>query len=294
MVSTIELHAPGKINIHLRVLAKRPDGFHGLESIFQTISLCDRLTLKRTDADNECKIDCPGFNLPPVNTVSHAVDVFRDHTGIRNGLHFFLDKQIPSGAGLGGGSSDAASALTALNRLFDAGLSDTTLHALACRIGSDVPFFLGSSTALVQGRGELLSPIATRSDVYGVLIWPGIPCLTAEAYSLVDIWQEDHLVDTSLVVPVESLATVYAGPLAGWTQFSNSFTAPIEARYPLIRTAREALLYEGAFFAEMSGSGSSVFGFFRDKQEAELAFSRLSIRWDLCRKFLLLAHSPMR
>ncbi|HHU35598.1 MAG TPA: 4-(cytidine 5'-diphospho)-2-C-methyl-D-erythritol kinase, partial [Treponema sp.] len=224
----------------------------------------------------------------------HAINLFREHTGIQTGLHLFLDKQIPSGAGLGGGSSDAATTLVALNRLFDAGLSDAVLHALACRIGSDVPFFLGSPAALVQGRGELLTAIQSRNDLYGVIIWPEVHCSTAEAYSLVDIWQTEHPDDVDAWPSVESLAAVYAGPLAGWAQFANSFTAPIEARYPLIRTAREALLQEGALFAEMSGSGSSVFGLFGDKQEAELAFSRLSIRWAMCRKILLLAHSPMR
>lgn len=278
MVSTIELQAPCKINIHLRVLPKRSDGFHGLESLFQAVSLCDSISLVRTGIENECKIESPGFDLPLDNTVSHAVTVFRDKTGIRTGLRFFLDKQIPSGAGLGGGSSDAAAALVALNQIFETGLSKQEMHALACSIGSDVPFFLGSTAALVQGRGEKLTPIESRGDLYGVLIWPAIHCSTAEAYSLVDTWKTEHPLDHVSWPSVESLATIYSGPLAGWIQFRNSFTAPIEAKYPLIKTAREALLREGAVFAEMSGSGSSVFGLFKEKKEAELAFSQLSIR----------------
>ena len=294
MEHTIELDAPCKINLHLRVLDRRDDGFHSIESIFQMISLCDRIVLHRMDSPGECEIDCPRFDLPPVNTVSRAVDLFRDTTGIRDGIHVVLDKQIPAGAGLGGGSTDAAAVLAGLNRLFSAGLGADDLHALACGIGSDVPFFLGSPAALVTGRGEALQALVPRTDVYGILIWPGVHSGTADAYAAVDAWKTGHPDAGHGMPDPDELAGIYAGPLDGWTRFGNSFSAPIMERYPAIRSVQRELYDAGALYAEMSGSGSSVFGLFGDKKESERVFSRFSMRRDLCREFLLLAHSPMR
>lgn len=294
MEHMIELEAPCKINLHLRVLDKRGDGFHGIESIFQAVSFYDRLVLKRLAYSDACRINCPFFDLPPVNTVSRAVELFRDTTGIHDGVEVFLDKQIPAGAGLGGGSSDAAATLAGLNRLFDAGLSAGELHELACKTGSDVPFFLGSTAAIVTGRGEALLPLAPRTDVWGILIWPGVHCGTAEAYRLVDSWKESHPGYDAQLPDAGDLAGLYSGSLDRWTLMGNSFSLPVQDRYPVIREVREALYNAGSFFAEMSGSGSSVFGLFREKKEAEKALSLLSARWQLCREFLLLARSPMR
>ncbi len=290
----IELEAPCKINLHLRVLDRRADGFHGIESIFQMISLCDRITLEYTGSPGDCRIDCADFELPPVNTVSRAVDFFREKTGITNGVRIILDKQIPAGAGLGGGSSDAAAVLAGLNRLFSAGLEPDELQALACRIGSDVPFFLGSAAALVTGRGELLEPLEPRTGLYGILIWPGIHCGTVEGYSLVDAWKADHRDSETRWPARDDLERIYTGRLEHWSRFGNSFSDPVMDRYPVIRDVQEELYDAGAFFAAMSGSGSSVFGLFGEKKEAEHAFSRLSIQREMCRKFLLLAYSPMR
>lgn len=294
MDTSVTVEAPAKINIHLRVLGKRPDGYHGLESIFQTVSLADRLVLHRSGPDGECRIECPAFNLPEENTISRAIALFREKSGITDGIHVHLEKRIPAGAGLGGGSSDAAATLQALDRLFSAGLSDSDLHEAGCRIGSDVPFFLNGPAARVTGRGEVIEPFPSRTDVFGVLLWPGVHSDTAEAYRLLDDWVAAHPDNDLDMPPSADLPGLYSGPLASWIRFGNSFTAPITARYPVIRDAQHDLYDAGAFFAEMSGSGSSVFGLFREKEEAKRAFSRLSIRWEVCTKFLLLARSPMR
>ena len=244
------------------------------------------------DSPGECEIDCPRFDLPPVNTVSRAVDLFRDTTGIRDGIHVVLDKQIPAGAGLGGGSTDAAAVLAGLNRLFSAGLGTGELHALACGIGSDVPFFLGSPAALVTGRGEALQALEPRTDVYGILIWPGIHSGTADAYAAVDAWKPViRMQDT--VCRIRTNSPEFTPTADGWTRFGNSFSAPIMERYPAIRSVQRELYDAGALYAEMSGSGSSVFGLFGDKKESERVFSPLFHAADLCREFLL-AHSPMR
>ncbi len=294
MDNSVTVEAPAKINLHLRVLGIRPDGYHGIESLFQAVSLADRLVIRRTGAEGDCRIDCPGFILPENNTVSRAIAIFREISGISDGIHVHLDKRIPAGAGLGGGSSDAAATLIALDRIFSAGLSKGDFHAAACRIGSDVPFFLGSPAASVTGRGEILEPLPARSDVFGVLLWPGVHSDTAEAYRLLDDWYANRLDDGETLPAVAELPGLYSGPVASWTRFGNSFTAPVTERYPVIRDALRGLYDKGAFFAEMSGSGSSVFGLFGGKKDAESAFLRLSGRWKVCTQFLLLAHSPMR
>lgn len=294
MEMTVTVDAPAKINLHLRVLGKRPDGFHGIESLFQAVSLTDRLVIRRKGSDGDCRIDCPGFKLPENNTVFRAVTLFREITGIFDGIHVHLDKRIPAGAGLGGGSSDAAATLIALDRLFSVGLSDADLHDTACLIGSDVPFFLGGPAACVTGRGEILEPLPARSDVFGVLLWPAVHSDTATAYRLLDDWYTAHPDDAHELPMAAELPGLYSGPFDSWTRFGNSFTAPVSARYPVIRDALQDLYTSGAFFAQMSGSGSCVFGLFREKEEAKHAFSRLSPRWEWCTEFLLLAHSPMR
>lgn len=294
MKMTVTVDAPAKINLHLRVLGKRPDGFHGIESLFQAISLADRLVVRRSGSDGDCCIDCPGFELPEENTVSRAITLFRELSGVTDGIHVRLEKHIPAGAGLGGGSSDAAATLIALDRLFSVGLSESDFHDAACRIGSDVPFFLGEPAACVTGRGEMLDPLPARSDVFGILLWPAVHSDTATAYRLLDDWYAAHRDDGRELPEAAELSGLYSGPLTSWSRFGNSFTAPITARFPVIRDAQCDLYEAGAFYAEMSGSGSSIFGLFGEKEEAVSAFSRLSGRWDMCTEFLLLAHSPMR
>ena len=286
----IRVTAPCKINLHLRVLRRRADGFHDIESVFQLVSLADALTVSVFGSAGESRVQSPLMELPAVNTVSRAIELFRAETGIRLGIAVDLEKRVPAGAGLGGGSSDAAATLIALDRLFKTGLSREALASMAAKIGSDVPFFLSGGAAIVEGRGERVTPIPAREDLYGVLVWPGVHSSTAEAYGLVDAWHAASGIDWPAV---SELADRYHGPVADW-RFVNSFTAPLEARYPAIREARLALVASGAAFAEMSGSGSSVFGLFADRQTADAAYVSLSAHCKQCVKFLLLASSPMR
>jgi len=292
MMDKIDLPAPGKINIHLRVLdrrfAGRSDGFHGIESLFQLVSLADRLSISLQGADGDCLVASSRMALPPVNTITAAVEQFRSATGIRSGIRVEVDKIIPSGAGLGGGSSDAAATLRALDTLFGTRLSFDVLSGLAAKIGSDVPFFLSGGAAVVRGRGEIVKPAAARTDLVGILVSPDVHSSTAEAYRLVDAWQEaDTDVDT-VWTPVSALESMYAGPVSSW-RFGNSFTAPIAAVYPVIAEILSSLRENGASYAEMSGSGSSVFGLFEDEARADKALEMISPRWKKSVKFLLLA-----
>ena len=194
---------------------------------------------------------------------------------------------------MGGGSSDAASTLMALDRMFGTALPVGELAAMAAKIGSDVPFFLFGGAAVVKGRGEIITPIASRDDLYGVLVWPGVMSPTGAAYGLVDRFHEAGA-DRGIEWPeIDELEKMYRTPVSGW-KFRNSFTSLVESEYPVIREARMALRDCGAVYAEMSGSGSSVFGLFEDKTAAEAAQKTLSARWGKVCQFLLLASSPMR
>jgi 4-diphosphocytidyl-2-C-methyl-D-erythritol kinase len=293
MENVVHISAPCKLNLHLRVLARRMDGYHDIESVFQLISLADELSVSIRGAENSCEVVSPRMELPLVNTITRATDLFRSATGIQDGLRVDIAKRVPSGAGLGGGSSDAAAVLVALNRLFSAGLASADLMKLAAQIGSDVPFFLSGAAAVVEGRGERVSPIASRDDLAGVLIWPAVHSSTAEAYGLVDRWHEAGNDRGALWPPVSELERLYRSPVSDW-QFGNSFQEPLEARYPAIGDARHDLAGAGAVFSAMTGSGSAVFGLFTDAAAAEAAHKTLSARWQTCVKFLLLASSPMQ
>jgi 4-diphosphocytidyl-2-C-methyl-D-erythritol kinase len=293
MTDVMRVTAPCKINLHLRVLQRRADGFHDIESVFQLISLADELSVSMTGDGLSCEVVSPLMALPRENTITAAVDAFRARTGVRRGVRIEVQKLVPSGAGLGGGSSDAASTLLALNRMFGTDLPVQELAAMAAKVGSDVPFFLYGGAAVVEGRGEVITPIASRDDLYGVLVWPGVPSPTGAAYGLVDRAHEAG-VDCGIEWPtVGELEKMYRTPVSEW-KFRNSFTSPVESAYPVIREARMALRDCGAVYAEMSGSGSSVFGLFEDETAAEAAQKTLSARWGKVCQFLLLASSPMR
>jgi 4-diphosphocytidyl-2-C-methyl-D-erythritol kinase len=284
----IKLSAPCKLNLHLRVLERRSDGFHDIESVFQLISLADSLSVSISGEVGECVVFSPAMDLPPVNTITRAVEQFRLAAGIRHGVRVTVDKQIPSGAGLGGGSSDAAVVLKGLDALFGTKLPPSVMHSMAANVGSDVPFFLAGPAAVVTGRGEIIRSFASRTDLFGVLLWPGIHSSTAEAYALVDDWQLKGK-DSGLFWPrVSGLEKMYRSDVSLW-QFGNSFTSPLVSVFPVIGEAIESLLSCGASFAQMSGSGSAVYGLFGDEKQAAFAHATLSSRWKQCVKFLLLA-----
>lgn len=300
MTDSVRVSAPCKINLHLRVLGARPDGFHDIESVFQLISLADDIELSRTGAPLSCEVVSPRMELPPSNTVTAAVERFRELTGITDGVRVRVTKRVPSGAGLGGGSSDAASTLVALDRLFGTNVPPEELAVIAAKIGSDVPFFLTGGAAVVEGRGERITPIRARTDLTGVLVWPGVASPTGPAYALVDRYRAEGregesagLDGTPAWPKVADLERWSFGTLRNWP-FRNSFTAPVEEAIPVIRDVRLGLLEAGADFAEMSGSGSSVFGLFENEAVADSACRSLSTQGKFCVKFLLLASSGMR
>lgn len=272
MAGSIRVTAAAKVNLHLRVYPRRSDGFHGILSLFQAVSLADVLvirSLKESDTiEIEGDFDCPAKST----TVYKAAAGYLRASGLKYGLSIEVDKRIPAGAGLGGGSSDAAGTLLGLESLLGGGLDRSTLRSLGASIGSDVPFFLDAAAALVSGRGEFVEPIEARSDFGLLLVDPGFPVSTASAYALLDRERLDEAKEPD--PSSEELVAAYRGRIKEW-HFTNSFEPVIGAQKPEIAKVKRLLLESGASFAAMSGSGSTIFGVFEESSQPEDAAYRL-------------------
>lgn len=284
MLQTVTAFAPAKINVGLRVLQKRADGYHNIESIFSTINLYDEIHVF-VEEDFGCVVKCEGMILPSENTFTQTYKAFCVLTGIKQGVRVLVKKNIPAGGGLGGGSSDCASFLFSLDTLFGTQLGNAALLNVAGAVGSDVYFFVEallaqkndmtqkSFVALVTGRGEEVTQIAGRSDYVVLLVFPGVFVSTKEAYSLVD----EAKAQNKNICP-SNLEQMYKKPVREWF-FKNDFTAPVSGRYSQIATALLAVKRTGADFVDMSGSGSTVFGIFQEQARAERAFQELAKHW---------------
>jgi 4-diphosphocytidyl-2-C-methyl-D-erythritol kinase len=268
MEKAVRALAPAKINLHLRVYGRRSDGFHGIRSVFQAISLADELVVRSLKQPECFEIDGV-FDCPPEETTFYKATVaFRQVTGIHDGLSVTVNKAIPAGAGLGGGSSDAAAYLMALDALFETGLSADSLAAIAASVGSDVPFFLVGGAALVSGRGETVKAIVAREDYAVVVVFPGFAVSTKEAYGLLD--RERPLHDCEADLDDGALISAYSLQPDSWP-FWNSFETYVGTAHPAILSWIGRLKATGALFSLMSGSGSAVFGVFADLEKAQAA-----------------------
>lgn len=284
MFSDVKILASAKVNLGLKVFPKRPDGFHNIESIFQTVSLYDALTLS-PEGENKCVVEAPGFKeFPADNTLTKTYKAFCELTGCNAGVKVVLEKHIPSGGGLGGGSSDAASFLRGLALINKIELTDSLADSVAGQVGSDVFFFLHcgepkNGCAVVTGRGEKVKAIAGRSDLFFLLVFPQVHSSTKEAYGLLD-----ELYSAGGFTPCPDLAeleAIYSSPVKSWT-FANSFTSALLQKYPEIGSALRDLRNSGAPWADVSGSGATVFGVFDSKHDAEKAYSLLKRKWIHC------------
>ncbi len=286
----IDAGAPAKVNLYLEVLGRREDGFHELRSIFQAVSLEDRLIFRSLPGGAAVELEGPfGFD-PADNLIVRAARTFQEATGIRRGVRIQAQKRIPMGAGLGGGSSDAACTLAALNRLWAAGLDRAALRALAERLGSDVPFFLQAAAALVEGRGERVRPLKPRSDFCLLLVVPGFPVPTAAAYGWLDAcrrrqWKHRLPPAAAAGRPAEELEVMYReAPVREW-KLENSFDAIVGRRFPALGRIKRCLLERRAVHAGLSGSGSAVFGLFPDREEAAAAAGEAARELSGCNYF---------
>jgi 4-diphosphocytidyl-2-C-methyl-D-erythritol kinase len=250
------VRAYAKLNLSLRVLYRRPDNFHELRTVFQTISLADKLRITYTPArGTEIRI---ANSQIPNNLIERAARLCLDEMRMTGRIEFGLNKLIPMGAGLGGGSSDAAAVLLALPVLAGRVIPMERLLAMAVSLGSDVPFFLYGGTALGLGKGEELYPLPDVKCQFGVVVAPDIHVSTPDAY---------RDLSEALRSPGPKLAAFQAGTWAdSGFEPVNDFEAPVFRRNPQLKAIKNKLISLGAQPALMTGSGSAIFGLFNSKE----------------------------
>ena len=273
--------AYAKINLGLKVLGRRPDGYHEILSVAQCVDLADVLYFEFASSDQlTCSLD--SLSMGPDNLVRRAVDAFRaqlDHPAQSFRIH--LEKNIPIGAGLGGGSADAAAALRALNRLYDQPFSNADLRQIAATLGSDIPFLVEGGTALLRGRGEILEDLNWEGAVSYVLAFPEVEVSTAWAY------EQLGSILTESTPYFNFIASLSGGCVDHDRLFEvleNDFTPAVDRTYPIVADLRSQLDRVGARATSMSGSGSTVYGIFDDRKTASQAQSALQRQG--CRSFL--------
>lgn len=261
--------APAKVNLILDVLGKRSDGYHDVAMLMVRLSLHDRVRVVLT-SDRAVTVTCPGLALAvgEENIATRAARLFLAHTGLASGVAIHIAKQIPAAAGLGGGSSDAAAVMMALNDLLDTGLSRGELQALGVRLGADVPFFLcGEMTAWATGIGERLEPWRGLPPCHMVLVNPRLAVSTAWVYQNLGLTHRRP----TIKIPrfPERMADLVP-------MLRNDLEAVTMARHPAIAAIKARLLAAGALGALMSGSGPTVFGIFPGSASADQAAAELA------------------
>jgi len=260
----MQVIAPAKINLSLRLLNRRGDGFHEIETLIAPISLCDEIKIELRSGKQKITFRCNDPSVPKGegNLVVRAANVFFEATKISSGVSIELKKTIPHGAGLGGGSSDAASTLLALNELFETNLAREALAKMAETIGSDVPFFIFQSAAVCKGRGELVSPTRLREQLSVLLLKPlfGVP--TMWAYSR---WRDSR----------EIPGIPYASQAFAGQPFVNDLERPVFEKFVFLAELKMWLLAQPEVGAAlMSGSGSTIFAVIRRNTDVD----RLAMR----------------
>ena len=272
--SSLSVKAHAKVNLFLSVGAARADGYHDLVSLLHSVTLCDRLCLSRIEEEIEVEGLPP--EVPPGEELClRAARALRASAGARAGARIVVEKAIPARAGLGGGSADAAATLLGLNRLWGLGLSLEALAATAASLGSDVPFFLQGGTALVGGRGEVVRPVACRRELDLVMAKPQGGISTGEAYARLDLSRRQPSPG-----PGPLLAAIAKGDRAGIARsLHNDFAQVVGEMNPDIMKLKEQMLACGCLGAEVTGSGSAVFGIGAGPKEAEAARAELARRW---------------
>ena len=254
----MEFFAPAKVNLSLRVLRRREDGFHEIESLMCPLSIFDTLDISHRE-EGGLEFTCDDPTIPPGedNLVVRAAKLFCSSCGFEPRLRIHLTKRIPHGAGLGGGSSDAATTLIGLNRLFETELSPEALSAMAADLGSDIPFFIYQSAAIIRGRGEFVEPVAFSQELPLFLIKPPFGVPTPWAYK--------HWRDSREVPGVHYEAQEFP-----WGTLVNDLERPVFEKYLFLADLKTWLLAQPEVAgALMSGSGATVFALLREKSAAE-------------------------
>jgi len=253
----IEIKSPAKINLGLRVLRKRKDGYHEIETILQMISLYDDILIR--ESDKEIKVFCDDETLKGRRNLAYtAAKVIKEKSKRKSGVDIFIKKNIPVGSGLGGGSSNAASVILGLNRLWELDYSKERLMEIAKFLGSDVPFFINGPVAIARGRGEIINPIKKVEKMHLILVIPPQPISTEWAYKNLNL----------KLTSIPSGSTLYRLNLSKINNIQdylhNDLEEVVKERLPDISEIKKKLISLGSKGVAMSGSGSSVYGIFEE------------------------------
>jgi 4-diphosphocytidyl-2-C-methyl-D-erythritol kinase len=275
----VDVAAPAKVNLVLRILEREPSGYHRIETYFQLLELADRVRVELAPAEG-IELEVTGADVGPAqdNLALRAARAYLEEAGLRVGVCIHLEKRIPAGAGLGGGSSDAAATLRALDALLGA-LPREALHRVSSRLGSDVPFFLcGSALALGRGRGEELCAMPPLPPLPVIVAFPGVHVSTAAAYQAIDRSREAGADRPAAATGSAGVTPLGDEPL-DWAAIErlahNDFEGLICETHPEVARARAALQGTDPRFVLLSGSGSALFAVYRDAATAHAALTRL-------------------
>jgi 4-diphosphocytidyl-2-C-methyl-D-erythritol kinase len=261
-----------KINLFLKVLSRRPDGFHDIETVFHSVALHDTLTLRPTGGGLTLSCDTEGVPTGPDNLALRAAALVLE--GTSHGVHIDLEKRIPVGAGLGGGSADAAGALVGINSLFGLGRSASELEAMAEGLGADVKFLLEGGCAVGLGRGDELEAIPAMRGLQAVLSIPSLSVSTAWAYGSLKMGLTSDFISLNMITS----ALRRGDRVAVYGLLGNDFEGLVFGKYPSLRRIKEDLLGCGAAAALMSGTGPVVYGLFETEADATACAGRLTDR----------------
>lgn len=269
MATQVELTAfsPAKINLYLRIFGKRADGYHDLETVMMPLDFGDEIVCQRRRAGLTLECDDPRLPTDESNLAMRAALALKERCEVTSGARMVLKKRTPLAAGLGGGSSNAATVLRTLNQLWKLNAPESLLHELAAGLGSDINFFLRGGPCLCRGRGELTEPLASALTTTVLMVNPGFGIATKWAYAS---WAQAASKLTVAPPAVTVLARALAGnDLAGVARgLFNSLEAPSVGKFPVLQVLKETLIEHGAAGAMMSGSGATVFGLFADDARA--------------------------
>lgn len=267
-MNSLTLKAPAKINYLLDVIKRRPDGYHELRMVMQRVNLCDDISIT-LNASSDIVVTCGKKGVPdgPGNIAWKAARTMLDIAGSKHGATIDIIKNIPVAAGLGGGSSDAATVLMGMNELLELGLSDQRLMEIGVRLGADVPFFIFKKTALAEGIGEMLTAMPPMPSAWILLVNPGVHVSTAWVYSNLKLTNRPHL---------NRLPEFYSSIEDVCSILSNDLESVTIQAFPIIDEIKKELLQRGADASMMSGSGPTVFGVFKDLSSAQQAQKDLS------------------
>ena len=261
----VTVEANAKINLTLDILGKRPDGFHEVAMVMQTIGLHDTLVMEKTERDIELSINVPWLKADEKNLAWRAAELIRQEYGLEGGVRIELTKRIPVAAGLAGGSADAAAVLKGMNDLYGLQLDEEKLCELGARLGSDIPFCIMGGTMLATGRGEVLTRLSDMPETWVVLAKPRISVSTAWAYQNYDEQGAERHPDNEAIK--QAIARGNRNAVAGL--LCNVLESVTIKKYGVIAEYKQMMMDKGAMASMMSGSGPTVFGLAKSREQAE-------------------------